>query len=742
MKNKNVIIPFASAVCLAALSACDAGAPARSGSPLPAPEAARPSALAHAAASATELGKTVLFSDDFEGGVSGFAGRVGKGVSKIFPVTGSDALSGGKSLCLDSMGSRQEWILAAELDKGLKLEPGGAYVVEFKYRLADASNQSSNNYVSAAGRGGNFYARSIFAAAPGQAGEAKFAFILPPDAKDAALRFSSHGACRTIIDDLSVSRVDGIDAGSWIFKPDAFLGMRKTPVNPNMLDLSNPSISLPREKYFPMVDEFGQFRHADWKGKPRNLGDIKAQIGAEKKYNASRPDIKGRDEFGGLADSAGSAPKTAGFTTAKVGGKWYFRDPDGNLFWSMGVTGVGEFPSTPVTDREFYFEKIDPAYVSKGRGYKPGTDYYNREIKSYALGRRNIELKYGPDGAKNYWKIAAERFKKWGLNTYGAWSAHSVMASETVPFTVCLNSAGAVPLETMRKLYVLWGGIPDYFAPAFETETAKRVKKSAKLLESRYCIGAFVDNEISWQRKPGVTALAVLSCPAGQPAKIEMRKMLREKYGAVENLNRAWKSRYAGWDEFLSRRDFEPKPEDAEADLLAFERLFAERYFKVCRSAVKAACPKALYMGCRFSAVENEITSRAAYDICDVVSCNIYRSGVAFYAPPPGAKDKPAIIGEFHIGRMDKGSPYGGLLEVPDAQKAAEAYKKYMVSAIENPNIVGAHWFQWHDMFITGRGDGANATCGFVSVTDEPDYALADAIREVSAELYELRAKK
>ena len=147
-------------------------------------------------------------------------------------------------------------------------------------------------------------------------------------------------------------------------------------------------------------------------------------------------------------------------------------------------------------------------------------------------------------------------------------------------------------------------------------------------------------------------------------------------------------------------------------------------------------------MGCRFSAVENEITSRAAYDICDVVSCNIYRSGVAFYAPPPGAKDKPAIIGEFHIGRTDKGSPYGGLLEVPDAQKAAEAYKKYMVSAIENPNIVGAHWFQWHDMFITGRGDGANATCGFVSVTDEPDYALADAIREVSAELYELRAKK
>ena len=160
----------------------------------------------------------------------------------------------------------------------------------------------------------------------------------------------------------------------------------------------------------------------------------------------------------------------------------------------------------------------------------------------------------------------------------------------------------------------------------------------------------------------------------------------------------------------------------------------------MCRDAVKAACPKALYLGCRFMTVENELTARAAYEICDVVSCNIYRSDVSFYAPPPGAKDKPMIIGEFHIGRIDKGSPYGGLLEVPNAKEAAEAYKKYMISAIENPNIVGAHWFQWQDMFITGRGDGANATCGFVSVTDNPDYALADACREVASELYKIRA--
>ena len=235
MDNKN-LMTLCAAACLAALSACDGGASAPSDSGSSANRTAQPSAPApsDSANAGSDFKAEVLLSDDFEKGVSEFSGRVGKGAAKISAATGADALSGRQSLCLDSTGSSQEWILAAELGKNLKLEPGKAYTVEFKYRLADASNQSSNNYVSAAGKGGKFYARSIFAAAPGQSGSAKFAFVLPPDARDAALRFSSHGACRTIIDDLKVSRIDGIDADSWIFKPDAFVGMRKTPVNPNL----------------------------------------------------------------------------------------------------------------------------------------------------------------------------------------------------------------------------------------------------------------------------------------------------------------------------------------------------------------------------------------------------------------------------------------------------------------------------------------------------------------------------
>ncbi|MFO7937009.1 MAG: beta-galactosidase [Kiritimatiellia bacterium] len=680
-----------------------------------------------------------IFQDDFESAPSPFIQNLGKGIeAKI--ITGGDAISGEKSLCLDSMNSRNEWILSAETSESFKLPPNKGYIAQFKYHIVDTAEQSAENFFSVSGGEKRFYARWTFASGPGQKGKVEFAFVLPENADDAALRFSSRGACRTIIDDIKIRQVE-IKIQSWLFEPDAFIGMRKIPTNPNMLDLSDPSLKMTRDEYFPIVDEFGQFRHTEWPGKVHSLEELKASIKEEQKYIASRPDIPGRDNFGGLAGSADEATKTEGFTTAKVNGKWYFRDPEGNLFWSVGITCVGAFQSTIVTDRENYFEKIDPEYIEDSRGFKPGTYYCGRKVKSYALGKKNIVRKYGKDGIENYWKIATVRLKKWGMNTCGSWSSRSVMRSDAVPFTYMVHSRGAEPLETKRKLYKLWRNIPDYFTPAFKTRTIKAAKSQSELLKSRYCIGGFVDNEISWQRTPCDTALAVLSCPPDQPAKIAMRKMLRKKYSEISSLNKAWKSSYADWEDFLKKTDFEPDRKTTKADLLAFEKLFCERYFNVCRTAIKEAASNALYLGCRFSS-RNEIVERAAFEICDVVSYNMYKRSVESFSPPPGARDKPVIIGEFHIGRTDKGSPYGGLLEAPTAERAAEAYKKYMISAASNPHIVGAHWFQWFDIFVTGRGDGANATCGFVSTVDVPDYTMTDACREISSDLYRIRAEK
>jgi hypothetical protein len=87
-----------------------------------------------------------------------FCSIVGKGL-KLKTVSGPEALSGKRSLCLDSMDSSQEWILGAELSKGLKLSPNKGLYGRIQYLITDTANQSAENFLSVAGNKQRFYGR-------------------------------------------------------------------------------------------------------------------------------------------------------------------------------------------------------------------------------------------------------------------------------------------------------------------------------------------------------------------------------------------------------------------------------------------------------------------------------------------------------------------------------------------------------------------------------------------------------
>ena len=153
---------------------------------------------------------------------------------------------------------------------------------------------------------------------------------------------------------------------------------------------------------------------------------------------------------------------------------------------------------------------------------------------------------------------------------------------------------------------------------------------------------------------------------------------------------------------------------------------------------VKQAAPNTMYLGCRFAWV-NDRAVRAAAGFCDVISFNRYQASVADLALPEGV-DKPVVIGEFHFGALDRGMFHTGLRPVPDQDARAAAYKNYVTGALENPWIVGTHWFQFGDQATTGRGDGENYQIGFLDVCDTPYLETIRAAREVGAALYSTRA--
>ena len=97
------------------------------------------------------------------------------------------------------------------------------------------------------------------------------------------------------------------------------------------------------------------------------------------------------------------------------------------------------------------------------------------------------------------------------------------------------------------------------------------------------------------------------------------------------------------------------------------------------------------------------------------------------------ALGKPALIGEFHFGSTDRGLFWEGIVGAGRESERGPAYARYLRAVADNPDFVGAHWFQYLDEPLTGRTlDGENAHIGFVTVADLPYQDLAAAARDAN----------
>jgi len=169
--------------------------------------------------------------------------------------------------------------------------------------------------------------------------------------------------------------------------------------------------------------------------------------------------------------------------------------------------------------------------------------------------------------------------------------------------------------------------------------------------------------------------------------------------------------------------------------LAAFSRRFADAYFRTVAEALHRHDPDHLYLGSRFYSQTSEAVEACAR-WCDVVSFNRYVRSIAD-DPDEWARfhrlGKPALIGEFHFGSVDRGVFWDGLVGVGRESERGPAYARYLRSVADNPDFVGAHWFQYSDQPLTGRTlDGESAHVGFVTVADLTYQDFAVAAREAN----------
>jgi len=496
----------------------------------------------------------------------------------------------------------------------------------------------------------------------------------------------------------------------------------------NINELDNTQI---QAEYFPLVDSLGQYKHAEWPGKIHSRQELLNTIEREEKDLKKHSGPPGWDQYGGWLNGP-QLEATGHFRVAKWRSKWWLVDPEGRLFWSHGPTCVNHVGAvTRIKGREKYFETL-PGNRSVLKQYFTPSGTHQR----FNFTAANLHRKYGPDWRTTDFRLTATRLRSWGMNTAANWSDPDLYLNNKTPYTVAIGF-------DWPKLGGKGKKFPDVFDPGFRKGLTERLKKELETTATDpYCIGYFVDNELNWS---GLAWTALFSAP-DQHSKQAIVTHLKEEYETIKNLNSAWKTRFSDWSDmdFISSVKFNDR---IKSDLREFDKEIAETYYSTCRSCVKAIAPQKLYLGSRLTFhyypddPAGEWVIRIAAKHCDVIGFNRYRYSVADFKLPKDI-DKPVIIDEFHFGALDRGLLHTGLRSVANQQQRARAYKYYVEDALNHPNIVGAHWFQFRDQAVTGRGDGENYQIGFLDVCDTPYWETVNACREVGYRMYDIRSEQ
>ncbi len=442
----------------------------------------------------------------------------------------------------------------------------------------------------------------------------------------------------------------------------------------------------------PVVDEFGQSIQAIWPGKVRDLASLRKEW--EKEDQAAVVPDSGLAAsplcpYGCCTTGSIGSKGTGFFRCEKIEGRWWFIDPNGHPFLSVGSDVMTPWMETRVEGRMSLFQSMPPAELSAPRR---GSREAGASFFTWNLFRRD-----GSDWLQKWVDRTIRRMDAWGLNTVANWSHSALWESRKKAYTIPLGR-----WETA----VSYLGLPDVFADEFLSnvdESARRQCLPHK--DDPWLLGYFLANEPPFPQKEQQTAQLILAGPDT----------------ATQRELKRWLS---GGDTPERRKEF-------------IDRAL-ERYIQLTSAAVRKYDPNHLNLGMRSGGRPTDAEIRAARAF-DVYSVNIYdfevkADRVSRIAELTG---KPILIGEFHFGTPGRGLA-ASLVQVRDQAERGIAYRYYVENAFAQPEMIGTHWFQWADQPSTGRYDGENYNIGLVDVTDRPYAELVDAMKTTHRRLWSI----
>lgn len=386
-------------------------------------------------------------------------------------------------------------------------------------------------------------------------------------------------------------------------------------------------------------------------------------------------------KFGG--DISRHFEATGFFRLEKTPNRWWFVDPEGFAFLSVGLNGVG-----------------------------PGGNDLTKAAYQ----------KHFADGADSWAESEIPKIKSWGFNTAGCWSNEATLRDRGMVYTATRWPGwdrGAGPMETFMKrkagkdgIRKVFGGIWPVFSSEFSTFVQSESKRLTAEKDDPWLLGRFLDNE---PVSPDLRSC--LDYPGADPCHIAARKAARD---------------------WISTRGIDPT-KITEQNQRDWEGFVFEKYLSIVVSAIRLNDPNHLVFGPRLhgQVLKNRSVIEAVGRWCDVACANPY--GQWFGSPDmlhewTKVTGKPILISEFYAKAQDSGlKNHGGAGFILETQNDRGLfYQNFILNTVVHPSVIGWHWHRYLD----DQNEEKSVNKGLVRLDFRPYEEAIEPMNQMNLMIY------